>query len=84
LTWERGCFYKAAIETATPLAALLLLHWNVGRGGREIGSRRCSVVNACCLKTEDRKRNVDGEVLADLLSGKSNEASVCCVYKSHR
>jgi hypothetical protein len=34
-----------------------------------------------CLKTEDRKRNVDGGVLADLLTGKSNETSVCCVLQ---
>ena len=36
------------------------------------------------MTSKDRKRNVDGEVLADLLTGKSNETSVCCVYKSHR
>lgn len=41
-----------------------------------------SLVECRCLKIEDRKRNVDGDVLADLAYGLSREeTSVCCVLQ---
>jgi hypothetical protein len=60
------------------------LHWNAGPSEPTTSAQWLVSVTPRCLKTEDRKRNVDGEVLADLPTGKSNETSVCCVYKSHR
>ncbi|MGX5737168.1 hypothetical protein, partial [Bosea thiooxidans] len=62
--------YKPPIETAPPLSgAVDALHCD----GRAFGPEGLSGLVRClwwlsarCLKIEDRKRNVDGEVLADL------------------
>jgi hypothetical protein len=66
LTGLGGGSYKPAIETAPPLSgALDALPLDVLGLVAERSVAFASVVLPRCLKTEDRKRNVDGEVLAD-------------------
>ena len=81
LTSNPGLAYKPAIETAPPVSgASSALPEEAGADVRVTGRVPVGIPEGRrCLTIEDRKRNVDGGVLADLPSGKSNETSVCCV-----